>query len=148
MAGRKPLPTALKLIKGNPGKRPLNKFEPSPVRKIPACPKHLTSIARIEWRRIVKELDRLGLMTCMDRSALAAYCQAYGRWVEAEEKVSERGFVVKTVSGNIIQNPYLAIANKSMDHMYKFLTEFGMTPSSRSRISTKGDTVNNEWDGV
>lgn len=79
-------------------------------------------------------LVALGMMTQIDRSGLAAYCQAYARWVEAEESLAKRGTIVKTKAGNVIQNPYLAVANKAMDNMRKFLIEFGMTPASRSRV--------------
>lgn len=36
--GRKPKPTELKLLEGNPAKRPLNKNEPNPEKKAPRCP--------------------------------------------------------------------------------------------------------------
>lgn len=135
MQGRKPVPTALKLIRGKPGHRPLPKDEPKPEIKIPPCPRHLSAEARKEWKRVSKVLARLGMLSTIDRAALAAYCQAWGRWVDAERHVKERGEVVKTAAGNIIQNPYLCIANKSMEQMYKFLTEFGMTPVSRTRVT-------------
>ena len=131
----KPTPTALKLLKGNPGKRPLNKLEPRPRLRVPRVPSHLDDAAKVEWYRVVKELKVLGLVSGMDRAALAAYCQSYSRWSEAEEGVARVGLVVETTHGNIIQNPLVGIANRSMELMHRFLGEFGMTPSSRSRIS-------------
>jgi P27 family predicted phage terminase small subunit len=41
---------------------------------------------------------------------------------------------VKTEGGNIIQNPFLAVANKCLLQMAQLESEFGLTPSSRSRI--------------
>ena len=38
MAGRKPKPTAMKNLEGNPGKRKLNKDEPVPAKGMPGCP--------------------------------------------------------------------------------------------------------------
>mgnify|MGYP000913998384 FL=1 len=137
MAGRKPKPTALKELAGNPGKRPLNEREPKPTAKLPTAPKHLTSAARAEWRRMGKELLALGVLTSVDRAALAAYCVAYARWAEAEVQVAKLGTVVKTSNGNLIQNPYLAVANRAMEYMTKLATEFGMTPSSRSRVQVQ-----------
>lgn len=82
-----------------------------------------------------KTLFGLGLLTEIDRAALAAYCQAYGRWVEAERNVQKYGTVmISPDKGWPIQSPYLAIANKALEQMHKYLVEFGMTPSSRSRI--------------
>jgi len=81
----------------------------------------------------------LGLLTNIDRVALAAYCQAYARWVEAEKGIKKSGLIVKTKDGNIIQSPLVGIANTAMKLVHKFLIEFGMTPSSRSRISVDKD---------
>jgi len=134
MRGRKPKPTAVKVLEGNPGKRALNGHEPIPRRRLPRCPDHLSETAKREWRRVAGELYDAGLLTGVDRAALAAYSQAWGRWVEAEEKLTKTGAVIKTSNGNPIQNPYLAIANRAVEQMYKFAVEFGMTPSSRSRI--------------
>lgn len=134
MAGRRPKPTALKQLAGNPGKRPMNEREPRPHAGMPTCPKHLTGEARREWRRMGRELLALGVLTSVDRAALAAYCLAWGRWVEAEGQVAKLGTIVKTANGNLIQNPYLAVANRAMEQMTKLAGEFGMTPSSRSRV--------------
>jgi P27 family predicted phage terminase small subunit len=132
--GRKPKPTALKRLAGNPGCRPLNENEPRPS-GIPTCPEHLNTVAKAEWERLCGELSSLGLLTIVDRAALAAYCAVYARWADAEQKIEKHGTVIKTVSGNAIQNPYVGVANRALDLMYKFQSEFGMTPSSRSRLS-------------
>lgn len=138
MAGRKPLPTHLKVLRGNPGKRPLNDREPQPRRVTPRMPDHLSPEAKKEWRRMAKRLAKLGLLTEIDGAALAAYCTAYGRWVEAERNVQKYGTVMLSPDkGWPVQSPYLSIANKAMEQMHKFLTEFGMTPSSRSRIQVE-----------
>ena len=134
MAGRKPKPTALKELAGNPGKRPLNRREPKPKTALPTCPRHLDGEARKEWRRMGGELARMGVVTVVDRAALAAYCVAWARWVEAEGQVTKLGTIVKTANGNLIQNPYLAVANRALEQMTKLAGEFGMTPSSRSRV--------------
>ena len=135
MQGRKPKPTALKQLAGNPGKRALNKNEPKPS-GVPTCPDHLDVIAKAEWERVSGELVVLGLLTTIDRAALAAYCAAYSRWINAEEQVQRFGAVIKSPkSGFPIQNPYAAIANTAIDQMRKFASEFGMTPASRSRLS-------------
>lgn len=136
MAKRGPIPkpTALRVIEGNPGKRPLPPNEPKPMVAAPSCPKHLKPKAKAEWRRISKQLLKLGLLTQVDRAVLAAYCQSWARWVEAEEEVAKRGDVVATTKGNWIQNPYLSVANKAREAMTKLAAEFGMTPSSRTRV--------------
>lgn len=98
-------------------------------------PKHLQGEARLEWRRLGRRLVEVGLFADIDAGALALYCQAWARWVEAESKLAEFGIVIKTPSGFLQQSPYLSIANKAMEQMAKLLVEFGMSPSARSRVS-------------
>lgn len=133
--GRKPLPSKLKLLRGNPGKRPINKNEPQPVPSIPEIPPELDEVAAAEWTRVCPELMAIGVLTKLDRSALSAYCQSWSQWLGAIEKLKLHGPVVKAPSGFPIQNPYFSIANSALKQMKAFLTEFGMTPSSRSRIN-------------
>lgn len=138
--GRKPKPTALKKLQGNPGKRALNKKEPQLDNTMPQCPPHLNDEAKKEWRRMAKRLHDAGILTYVDRASLAAYCQAYGRWVEAEELAEKDGLIIETSNGNKIQNPAVGIANKAMADMVKIASEFGMTPSSRTKLKTELDT--------
>ena len=58
--GRKPKPTAMKELEGNPGKHPLNTSEPKPNKKAPACPKWLEPEAKKEWRRLAKQMEAMG----------------------------------------------------------------------------------------
>lgn len=135
MRGRKPKPVAMKKLAGNPGKRPLGNVPQPPVPDhTPYVPRHLNDEARREWRRIVKLLMELGLYTEVDRAALAMYCQAWGRWVEAERELAKEGAVLTSCKGNLYQNPRLHVANKAWEQMRRILAEFGLTPSSRSRL--------------
>jgi P27 family predicted phage terminase small subunit len=162
MKGRKPIPTHLKVITGNRGKRPLNAAEPTPEQVIPPVPVHLSDEAKAEWERVAVELQQLGLLTRIDRAALAAYCQAYADWVEAEAQIKRFGKVIKspmrtvtrrardgseiteTSGGYPLQSPFLAIRNKALELMHRFAVEFGMTPSARSRVSANGQAFEDD----
>lgn len=146
MRGRKPKPTALKLIEGNPGHRPLNCWEPTPHVKVPTCPSHLCPSAKTEWKRLAKLLHMLRVLSELDRAALAAYCQAYGRWVEAEQKLKETPALLKLPSGYLQPNPWLTIATKQLELMHKYMTELGLSPSSRSRVSTLPSFAPKPWE--
>ncbi len=136
MRGRKPKPTQLKVIEGNRGKRPLNKQEPQPRRGRPSCPRWLKGEARKEWKRVVPELDHLGLLTVVDRAALVTYCQAWARYVEAEEMLSQYGGVLKSKTSDYIQvSPYSTISKQNALLVKAFCQELGLTPASRGRIS-------------
>jgi P27 family predicted phage terminase small subunit len=80
-------------------------------------------------------MHRLGYISQLDRAALAAYCQAYGRWTEAERMLKETPALIKLPSGYIQPSPWLGIANKQLELMHKFLAELGLSPVSRSRVS-------------
>ncbi|MFC0130611.1 phage terminase small subunit P27 family [Ralstonia solanacearum] len=134
MKGRKPTPTALKIVRGNPGKRALPKDEPTPPAGADA-PDWLSPLAAEHWPLIAKGLEDARVLTVMDAPALALYCEAFVRWKHANEQLVKSGMVVKAPSGYLIQSPYLSIANKAFDQMTKMLIEFGMTPSSRSRVT-------------
>jgi len=141
--GRTPRPDEIKKLMGEPNKDRFNPNGPKPKPSRPTCPAHLSGSAKQEWKRIVPELETLNLLTQIDRAALAAYCEAYGRWVTAEKKLAELGkmspqqmaYLYKTTNGNLIINPLLSVCNTAMAQMKSFLTEFGMTPASRTRIS-------------
>ena len=81
-----------------------------------------------------KQLEQLGLLTELDRAAFAAYCQAYARWKEAEEFITKHGSMIRTPNGYLQQVPQVSIAQTNQKLMLKYCAEFGLTPSSRSRI--------------
>ena len=141
--GRKPKPTALKELEGNPGKRQLKANEPKPKAKAPSCPKWLDDDAKKEWRRLSKHMEQMGILTEIDMAAFAGYCQAYSRWKAAEEFISKHGSIVKTPSGYWQQVPQVSIAQQYLKQMSKFCEQFGLTPASRSRIVA--DTKQNEY---
>ena len=144
--GRKPTPTAIKELEGNPGKRALNDKEPKRVKKAPACPKWLEDEAKKEWRRLAKQMEQLGILTQVDMAAFAGYCQAYARWKEAEEFITQHGSIVKTPSGYWQQVPQVSIAQTYLKIMNKFAEQFGLTPSSRSRIIASSESSGNAVD--
>ena len=106
MRGRKPIPDRLKILTGNPGRRPIREG-PEPG-GIPTRPDHLSDEARVEWNRVVPEL----LVT---------------------------GPIIKARSGYPMLNPYLVVANAAMKQMTELLVEFGMSPSSRSRVAMSAE---------
>ena len=143
MAGRKPLPTHLKLVKGTARPGRLNKNEPKPAAAAPEPPAHLDDRAKAKFTELAQMLARYGVMSELDAGALARYAVVWCRWVDAEAEIKKRGPVVKTTGDNIIQNPFLAVANKCLLQMAQIESEFGLTPSSRSRIRMEApsDTV-------
>jgi len=142
MQGRKPKPTNLKILNGNPGKRPLNESEPKPKGAV-KCPAWLHKDAKKEWKRIAPELEQLGLLTLVDMAAFAGYCESYAQWKEAIEFVHKHGtsYPVKDEEGRIKMIrpfPQVAQANQALANIRSFASEFGFTPSARGRIEVTG----------
>lgn len=147
MAGRKRKPKKLHMLHGTLRGDRHNLDEPEPEPNIPDPPPHLKGYALEEWERIVPELYELGLLSNIDRAALAAYCQAYRQHVEAVEAMEQKGsgrkrakpltVITRTTNGNVIQSPLVGIANTALFLMHKYLTEFGLTPVARTRAKAK-----------
>jgi P27 family predicted phage terminase small subunit len=134
MRGRKPKPTALKKLAGNPGRRPLNDAEPQfPVGGF-SCPKHLSDYAKGKWREIVPALKKTGMLASVDQAALEAYCEAYATYRMATDEVKKEGITIIGPKGGTMRNPACSVANQAMTIMNKFGSEFGLTPSTRSRL--------------
>lgn len=141
--GPKNKPAELRIIEGNPGKRPIPETIAAPrPSNPPGPPAHLTVEAKTEWRRQASALHKIGLLTGLDRGTFAAYCQAYGDWVVAQKALNDLrkkggagAFLSKTSNNNVIQNPLVGIANTARRDMMKFAAEFGLTPSARTQIS-------------
>jgi P27 family predicted phage terminase small subunit len=135
LRGRKPKPIRIKLLSGNPGKRPLPEDNVKPPRELPRPPAILQGLARKEWWRIGRTLFDAGLLTQIDVPALVAYCQSYATWCEAQQEIRRSCTVIKSSKGQPMLSPFLKVANIAWQQWTHILTEFGMTPSSRSRVT-------------
>ncbi len=71
---------------------------------------------------------------------MAAYCQAWGDWIEARRVIKQSSTIIKDPDGGLMLNPYLKVATVAAKQMHEFLVEFGMSPSSRTRLSVKPPT--------
>ncbi len=134
--GRRAKPTAIKILEGNPGKRPLGKGEIKPDSGLPDMPNNLSKVARQEWKRLAPELDKLGLITRIDMTAFVCYCESYSTFVAARNAIKIDGMTVK-VNGLLKKNPAVSIMNDASRLMRQYLTEFGLTPASRPRVSAQ-----------
>jgi P27 family predicted phage terminase small subunit len=137
MRGRKPVPTVVQIARGNPGKRRLNEHEPMPDQpRTLDPPEWLQGDARAEWINKAAMLDRLGLLTEADLHALELYCQTYAQWREAQRMIDQFGLIVQSTKGFPAMSPWLHVAHMAQAQMMKLLIEFGLTPSSRSRVAS------------
>ena len=107
MLGRKPKSTALKLLAGNPGCRPLNMDEPKPepLDGIPACPKWLKRDAKREWQAQIAYLCKNRVLGKNEISMLASYCYLQGEFIKEAKAgrimiAAMIGVVIEASTGN------------------------------------------------
>ena len=159
MPGPAPTPFPLRVLKGNPSKRPLRRgFEPERPSEPPDCPSFLVGHAADEWHRIAAGLHRFGLLTAVDVMPLAAYCVSYARWREASEalaKMAERdpvasGLLIKSADGSPRQNPLARVAADAAGDMVRYAAEFGFSPAARARLAAGpfGQPPPGKFDGL
>lgn len=134
------MPVNVHVLNGNPGGKAKDKLvdHVSPQTKLPRAPDHLLPDAAVEWRRIGRELKKLGLVSSIDRAALALYCQAWARWVMAETKLKELGedgMIDVTPSGFAQMSTWLQISNRAATQLQRALIEFGMSPAARNGVT-------------
>ena len=132
--GRKPTPRNLRLVKGNERKDRENPDEPEVEVSLPDPPDHLTPDEAAVFTDIAGKLQRMKVMSDFDADALAIYAVNHVRWKEANAKVRDLGFMVKSPKGFPLKNPYLSVAKDAEKVCMSLLAEFGMTPSSRTRV--------------
>lgn len=123
-------PSVLKLLAGNPGKRPLNEHEPDPALLDDLKPPTgLDRFGKQAWNENAPLLRDLGLLTVIDRNSLASYCMAYSRWRNGNIALARS----KPAYDNYRQ---IAVTVEKAEQAMRLLAgEFGMSPSSRSRLS-------------
>jgi P27 family predicted phage terminase small subunit len=155
--GPRSIPTAIKVLNGNPGKRPLNHNEPDPglitADNPLVCPEYLSEEARKEWDLMVPVLMRMRVLTAADETMVMALCVHKAQLVSAIKQMAKMGTIVregektKTLpdgskveyKGVIRQNPVLSIIQKETAAIQKICAEFGLTPSSRVRLQAPSD---------
>lgn len=148
--GPRPEPTIIKMAKGNPGKRPLNKSEPKPPSDDITPPDWVTGVARSKWDEVVPKLIGMGVMTNADIDTIARYCTMHEQFVKYLEQV-RRGLdvlVIRDDKGKVKymqSTPAATMMTKLAASMLRIEQEFGLTPSARSSIAT---TQNKQQDDL
>ena len=137
MPGPGPKPTRLKVLEGDKHKERLPENEPKPELMLIPCPEYLRSdkIAYTEWNRIVPELYKLGLLTKIDQATLELYCSQYSVYRQSYQVLKDEGLITTNIRHGDKAHPAAQIAREAAKIIKAIAVEFGLTPSSRGRIS-------------
>ena len=134
MRGRKPKPTWLKIITGNPGGRPVNRDEPEPDGDLKEPPHWFAPRQRILWDVCIAAAPP-GLLKLLDSTVLETFVVAKSVHEDAAQQVEKYGAVIKAPdTGGWMRSPYVGIMNQQAAVMLKCIAEMGFSPSSRSRV--------------
>lgn len=98
----------------------------------------IDDVAKKEWRRIVKELDKINIVGNLDRSNLGGYCNAYANYIKATDILKNQAFYIdrETRTGVIVvKNPMVDIQQTYASEMRKFAALCGLTIDSRLKAA-------------
>lgn len=141
MSGPPRTPTHLRLVKGNPSKRPINKDEPKSEQRVPPTPKHFTKQGKYWFRRLGEQLVGVGVLTELDGKALEMLVDAYVDYRLSKEALESEGAKkeITTTTGDIRVKPsdFLGECREARKELRGWLQEFGMTPASRSKVNAE-----------
>jgi len=133
--GPKPTPRNLRLVRGTDRADRMNPDEPVVAVSIPDAPDYLEPDEQTIFLDTAGKLARMRVMTEYDVDALAIYSVNFVRWKEATARLHDMGLMVRSPNNFPMQNPYLSVANSAQKECLRILTEFGLTPSSRTRVN-------------
>ncbi len=152
LRGPPPTPAHLKLLNGNPGKRPIVPDPVSPTVELPEPPEWLCESGLAEWRRAGAELEKLSLISQLDLALFALYCQTYGRMRDLEVSIG-RQVAERVAAGETREAAYEAVSvqltptgfrrpsaivqllAQHRDEVNRYAGQFGMSPSHRGRVT-------------
>lgn len=138
-SGRRPKPTAKKLLAGNPGKRALNQAEPDfeLVLNID-CPDWMGDNGRMLWEAVAPQLCKERILAATDIQNLEVYCSAYDQFRMAQADIAKNGVTVSGAMGGVIKNPAATALKEATAMMASYGGMLGLDPSSRQRMMGTG----------
>lgn len=138
--GRPPVPTSLKVLRGNPGQRPLNTSEPTPPAADTTPPPRLDGEALAMWNSIVPLLTNMGVFTQADRMVIERYCLMHEQWLHVVKHVKEHGMTQLTQTGYSQLTAEGALFRTLPAELMRIEQQFGMTAAARSTLKVDNAT--------
>lgn len=112
----------------------------------PKPPPGLDRKAAAEWRRIVPELERAGVLAEVDRGALTAYVTSWSLMMTAYETVKKEGLFRETKDG-VSRHPSWIVYKEANRTMLASARELYLTPTARLRIPVPRGAKDADPDG-
>jgi len=140
MGKRGPAPTPTKQLKLRGSQLlPKRRGEVEAPTAIPTPPDILTGEGLTEWKSITVELEKMGLITVIDKALIVSYCEAWAEFIEAWHVIKKEGRVYLSDKGNMIQSPWVGIKNKAIERIHRMAQNFGLSPSARAGLAVQAN---------
>jgi P27 family predicted phage terminase small subunit len=129
--GPAPLPTKMKLLRGETRPSRLNLHEPMPSPDVPKMPADMDAEAKVVWRRVLRDMRHTGVIRAADTDVLRAYCESVARYEYAGRLLAQSGPLVRGQRGELVKNPLHQVVRDNADEIRQFARELGLSPSAR-----------------
>lgn len=137
--GPQPTPTSVLAARGSWRAKARQESEPPRIEGVPERPSWLTGEAKRLWENLVEWLDRMGVLSSADVTAMARYCQYWHEWTEATKVIRKKGYDQEVVDKNgnvlVMDRPEVARHLKLGEQLDRLEKQFGLTPASRASIA-------------
>ena len=134
MPGPRPKPTYIKILQGNPGRRPLPEDEPEPDGNLVDPPATMRDARQLAiWRQCIENAPE-GLLKKLDENVLMRFVAAQANWENANDQVVRMGLIANGPGDVPMQNPYLSVLNNQARIMRACSDEIGLSPAARTRV--------------
>lgn len=151
MAGRKNAPTALHILKGNPGRRNLKARaarEMEPPEMTDVAPDFFSDSAKKAWGILTPMLKQQGILKETDIAAYQILCESYGRWMLLTEKIKDNFFVKNKSTGLVEVNPLVRLQDEAFKKVARMIPEFGISPAARSKVHVTKKPKKTGWEDI
>lgn len=144
--GPAPMPTKLRMLRGETRPSQINYQEPKPKAELPTRPENLGEAAGVVWDRVIDTYAATGVLTAVDTDVFRAYCEAVARYEYAAKLLEQSGPLVRGQRGELVKNPLHQVVRDNADLLRQFARELGLTPASRSGLKGKDHDEGDEID--
>lgn len=143
MAGRKKTPTKMKILKGTAQKCRINKNEPVPKVAKLATPSYLDAQGKRTFADMAKLIADMRISAASDKHALAMMADMHSIYRKMRKILEVEGFTYETTNqhGDTMfrARPEVAILSDAWKNVRSMMSEFGLTPSARAKVSATGE---------
>ncbi len=110
----------------------------------PPMPRDLPEEAKAEWRRVVPELEQMGMLATVDRAVLIRYCTAWSDWLELNRLLQQSGKLLKGRQGTLVRNPLWFLKQDAEQTLTDLGKQLGLAPVARLRAGIRHEPPKDE----